>query len=284
MNIQKTAILVDSGTDIPQEYIDKYSIYVVPLMVVYSNKAFRDGIDITPQQVYNRLKFEIPRTSMPNIGAIREKLAEIQKAGYKKVLLISISSGLSGTNHLMKIAAKQFPNLDCRVIDTKNIGIAAGMTAILAAQYLENGMRVETVEKRLKEIIPKTKVYFCVNTLEYLRKGGRISLFASMTGEMLGVKPIISCDEKGMYYMVKKVRGRVQSIKGAIEMACKQLKDCRNYNIAVAHGNATQEAEEVLQTVKKLLPQAKNIFTCQISPSLVVHTGPGLVGIAVQPL
>ncbi len=202
MNPQKIAIMTDSCTDVPQELVEQYQMYVVPMRVIYHDREYTDKVDITPQQVYDRLEEEVPHTSLPSIDTVCDALSRIEQAGYEHVIAVSISGALSGTGNAMRLAAEQFPNLDCRVIDTLNIGIGAGFQAIYAGRLIEQGLDMEEICRKIQYSVEHTRVYFCLATLEYLRKGGRIGRVASMLGSVLNLKPIISCDADGAYYVV----------------------------------------------------------------------------------
>ena len=180
--------------------------------------------------------------------------------------------------------AKEFPQLDCRIIDTKNIGLASGLTAIRAGQLIEAGFSLDEIESALLKAVENTRVYFCVSTLEYLKKGGRIGLVSATMGSLLGILPVISCNEEGVYYTVKKARGRRAVLESAIALTQDFLSRSEKYIIAVVHGGAKQEAEQVGEKIKAILPNYTEYITGQISPALVVHTGPGLIGICIQRL
>lgn len=284
MNENKIAILVDSCTDVPEEYRNKYGIYVAPMTIKYKNEEYIDGVNITSQQVCDNFEKEIPKTSLPCGDVISQQLQKIKDDGFQKVLIITISSGLSGTYNMMQIIADDFSGLRCIIVDTKNIGIGAGFTVIRAAELIEEGKDIDEIEKELLSIIPKTKVFFCIPTLEYLRKGGRIGLVSSMIGSALGLKPIISCNDDGVYYTAHKVRGRENSLKQAVKMALDFAKNSAKYNLAIVHSNAKEEAEKIKTTLLKHLPYADIIIEGQIGPALIVHTGPGLIGIGIQKL
>ena len=130
----------------------------------------------------------------------------------------------------------------------------------------------------------RTKLFFCVSTLDYLVKGGRIGRVSGMVGTILDLKPVISCDEDGIYYTVAKARGRKKSLRLALEKAVEFAAGAVEYNITVMHGAAQQEADELMTALKERLPNYRLAIEGQITPVLVVHTGPGLIGIGVQPL
>ena len=282
-NKEKIAIITDSGTDVPPKYIEKYNMYVVPLIVNYENQSYRDGIDININTICEKLKEEIPTTSLPSIDDIMETFEKVITDGYKKVIVITISSGLSGTHNAMRIASESFEDkLDIMLVDTKNIDIGAGFTAIRAGELIEQGYSFEEIKEKLDDVINNTKVYFCVKTLEYLRKGGRIGLVASVVGTALDLKPVISCNSDGIYYVVSKARGRKKSLKKAINEAKEYAKQFKEYNIAVVNVWSKEEAKKIEDNIKNDFPNVKSVFVGAISPALAVHTGPGLIGVGVQ--
>ncbi|MGO5358854.1 DegV family protein [Anaerofustis sp. LCP19S3_F7] len=282
-NKEKIAIITDSGTDVPPKYIEKYNMYVIPLIVNYNNQSYRDGVDININTICETLKEEVPTTSLPSIDDIMETFERVLTDGYKKVIVVTISSGLSGTHNAMRIASESFEDkLDIMLVDTKNIDIGAGFTAIRAGELIEQGYSFEEIKEKLDDVINNTKVYFCVKTLEYLRKGGRIGLVASVVGTALDLKPVISCNSDGIYYVVSKARGRKKSLKKAINEAKKYAKQFEEYNIAVVNVWSKEEAKEIEDNIKNDFPNVKSVFVGAISPALAVHTGPGLIGVGVQ--
>lgn len=284
MTNKKIAVLIDSCAGVPLDTIEKYNMYVAPYKVIYKRSQYSDGVDITPQEVYDELKTEIPTTSFPSSGEIINILDNIKADGYEKVLAISISSGLSGVYNSMSLAAQNYKGLEICVLDTKNIAIGSGISAIQAAKYIEEGIGWENLIKKVSKNIENTKIFFFVDTLEYLQKGGRIGLVASVLGSALNLRPIISCNEDGIFYTVDKVIGKKRTIRKAIDVAVNFAKDSTKYNIAISHGAAKEKAEEIKKTLMSLLPNFNIYAGGQISPTLGVHTGPGAVGIAIQKL
>lgn len=282
MNDEKIAILVDSCVDVPPKLVEKYNMYVLPLKVIYKDREYSDGVDITAQEVYERLDIEIPTTSLPSGGEINAIFDKIKSDGYEKVLAVHISSGLSGTYNYIRLLGSQYEGLDIFVLDTKNIGIGSGFNAIQAAEYINEGMDWKTLTKTVSENVSKCKIFFYVDTLEYLKKGGRIGLVASVLGTALNLKPIISCNNDGIYYTVAKFLGRKRTLNKMIDLAIEYAKSGNRYNVAIVHGNAEEQANKIKEALMPSLPHC-NIFTDgQISPALGVHTGPGTIGIAIQ--
>jgi DegV family protein with EDD domain len=281
---EKIALIVDSCTDVIPQYVQRFKMYTVPLLINYREGSYRDKIDITPDEVYSRFATEIPKTSLPSPSAIREVFDQAIADGCNKAVVVSISSGLSGTFETMQMVAKQTPELECEVIDTKNIAIGAGFTAIQAGELIEQGVPFAKLRQHLTRFVANTKIFFCVDTLEYLKAGGRIGEVTYRVGNLLDMHPIISCNDKGVYYTAKMARGRRHSIKKLVDLARKFSEGFARYNIAVMHADAHDEAEGILAQLREHFPRTQAVLRGQISPALIVHTGPGLVGIGVQGL
>lgn len=282
MNKEKIAILTDSGTDVPPELVEQYGIYVIPLKIIYKDRTYTDKVDISPEEVYERLPIEVPSTSLPDGEAITEIFDQIRSDGYERVLAITISSGLSGTFNIVRLISESIPALDIFCRDTKNIGIAAGLQVIAAAKMLDEGISWEALKEKTAANAARGRIFFNVATLEYLQKGGRIGLVAAVLGTALKLNPIISCNEEGIYYTVAKARGRKKSLEKTFNLIKEYVGNHKNIALAVAHGQAEEDAKDFYQKLKEAFPQAKEILFGTISPALVVHTGPGLLGIGVQ--
>ncbi|MFC6465524.1 DegV family protein [Marinilactibacillus sp. GCM10026970] len=284
MNKEKIAIMADSGADVPEEIIEKYDIKVIPLKIIFKDGEYTDKVNISAEEVYKRMENEVPKTSLPDGEIIKGIFDEIKAEGYEKLLAITISSGLSGTNNMVRLVAKDYTGLDVFVLDTKNIGIGSGLSVVEAAHQVEKGLTFEEIKQNLQISANKAKVYFHVPTLEYLQKGGRIGLVQSVLGSVLNLKPIITCNEDGIYTTIAKVRGKAKSVNKTIELVETYVANSKKYNIGVAYGGETaiEEAKAIREDLKKRLPNYEHIFFDQVSPALGVHTGPGLIGIGVQ--
>lgn len=178
---------------------------------------------------------------------------------------------------MLRVVSSEFENMIFEVVDSKALSLGLGIPVIEAAKEREQSNDFAKVVERAKSVISGTRAYFVVKTLEYLKKGGRIGKVEGTIGDILQIKPIISINEDGIYYTYKKVRGRAKSIKELRELVAEKAKD-KLIKVAVVHGNAMEEAKELLEEIKSL-KNVRETFFGQISPVLVVHTGPGLVGV-----
>lgn len=274
---EKIALLCDSMSDLPPNFIDEYGITVIPARIIYPHEEYADGVDIQPDQVYNRMPAEVPTTSMPSPHDIRTAFEGLVKAGFTHCIAIHISSALSGTYEAVKMMAQEIDNLKVQVIDTRTLSMGTGWMVMNAARGIKDGSDFNHILTNLQSLQAKVKVYYILETLEYLRKGGRIGKVAGMIAEFLHLKPVISVNAAGEYYTFCKAKGRKKSIEKLVELVENAVKE-HHINLAVVHGGAPQEFELLLKRLKGL-PNIKEIVASQITPVLGVHTGPGLLGV-----
>ena len=275
----KTAILIDSGCDVSDELARTYHMKVMRLHIIYPEKDYIDGTDITAETVYQRFPREIPITSTPSPQDVREMLDEIKSEGYTHVLAFCISSGLSGTFNTVGCALEEDTDLTSFVLDTRSISFGAGILAVWAAMQLEEGRTFDELKEILPGKVKDSKVFYYMDTLTYLRKGGRIGLVTSVVGSMLNIKPIISCNGDGVYYTAAKIRGAKQGLTRLLEEAGKFAGNgpCLT---ALLNGQG-QDADALRPRLTTGIPNGTLIMEKAITASLAVHTGPGLVGIGV---
>lgn len=278
----KIAILTDSSCDLEPEIIREYEIEVLPLHIVYHDREFRDRVDISPQEVYDTLEQEVPKTSLPSPAEIMEAFNRLRERKVTHILALHISSGLSGTYQAVSTMAQEFKDLVIEVIDSKSLSMGLGFSVLEAARESRRTQDFNQVVSRAKQVIQECKAFYVISTLEYLKKGGRIGYVAGTIGEFLNIKPIISINEEGKYFTYAKVRGREQSLKKLNEVLKEHVRE-KLSNIAIVHGGAEIEAR-ALEKVSREHPHIKEVFFGQISPALGVHTGPGLVGMLIYPV
>ncbi len=221
---------------------------------------------------------EIPTTAMPSLHEISETFEQILREGFTHVLALHISNGLSGTVEAVRMVARDFENLKINVIDTKTLSMGTGWMVLDAARNIANGLCFDRVVESLQRIQSNVEVYYIIETLEYLRRGGRIGRVASMLGQFLHLKPIISVDREGNYFTYCKTRGRLKSIDKLVEIVENKVKESQ-IKLAIMNGGASQEFEKLVERLRQL-PNINELVTSDISPALGVHTGPGLLGIS----
>lgn len=279
--MQKIAILTDSGSDLTTEQLKENNIEFAPFRIIYSNGEFEDKIDISPKEVYESLEKEVPTTSLPSASKIENILNKLEEEGYTHVIAVTISSGLSGTGNAIRLALEDHPKLTSYVFDTKILSMAEGALVLNAAQLVKEGKTFEEIIEALPKLRKKTHGYFTINTLEYLKKGGRIGKVAGTIGEILNLKPIISVNDEGVYYTFAKVRGRKQSMNKLVKIAKEHLEKGKSKVWVLCGGSSDEEFNALYDAISKL-DNIESIAPATIGPSLGVHTGPGLLGVVVQ--
>lgn len=279
----KIALVTDSTCDIKGEMLKKLSIDFLPLKIIYKGGQFLDRININPDDVYKRFSEEIPSTSMPGPGEIKEKFMDIKEKGFTHILAIHISSGLSSTANISKMVSEQINDMNIEVIDSKLLSMGLGRVVLYARKLIDEGnLEFNEIVEKTREKINDIDLHFVVKTLKYLKEGGRIGKVKGTIGELLNIKPIISIDNEGKYYNVDKARSRKSSINKLYEIAKKKIREGICY-VDVMHADAEDEGKELLKRLKEL-KNVKEIFLGEISPAMVVHAGPGLLGVCVTPV
>ncbi len=281
MNDSKIAILVDSGCDLPENIVRQYDIKVLRLKVMYGDNIYSDGLDIDPSEVYRRFPDEIPKTSTPNMQEVLDMVDEIKSEGYESIIAVTISSGLSGTYNTVAMTFDGVSGIETYAFDSKNISIGAGLFAVWAARQRELGKSFSEITSGLENKIHDSKVFFYMDTLDYLRKGGRINPAVAIVGKALNLKPIISCNEKGVYYTVAKIRGSHKGLNKLMEAAMDFAAQGKSM-IALMNGAAPDVAKQVRPLIEQQAPDGEIVVDKQITATMAVHTGPGLIGIGVM--
>lgn len=280
--MHKIKLLSDSSCDLSCETAEKYNIGLLPIKVIYKEKEYLDKITISSEEMYSRLPEEIPTTSLPDMDYCRKLLDELRADGYTDVIVITVSSKLSGTLNGIRILSHDYEDMKFHFFDTKTLGYPQGTIAMEAAKMLDKGMSIEEILENLEDVRKRVTGYVAVNTLEYMVKGGRISKVKGTIGEMIHLKPIISSNEEGMLYKYNQSRGRVQSInklKKAIEEHLNKSKCC----LWVLSGDAKEEAQNLYNEYKDD-PRVKEIYLETIGAAMGVHTGPGALGVSILEL
>jgi DegV family protein with EDD domain len=275
---EKIALIIDSMADLPQELVNRLGMKVIPARVIYPEGEYRDRVDIMPEEVYQRMPGEIPKTSVPSLQDIRQTIDHVREEGFTHAIALHISGALSGTAQAVQLISRDVQDLKIRVIDSKTLSMGTGWVALDAARQIANGVRFDAIVERIQNLQSRVHVYYILETLEYLRRGGRIGKVAGMLGEFLHLKPIISVNEAGEYFTYCKVRGRLKSIDKLVEIVEKAVQE-KEINLAIMHGGALKDFEKVVERLRSL-PNIKELITSDISPTLGVHTGPGLIGVS----
>jgi DegV family protein with EDD domain len=278
-------IVSDSAVDLPEEMFAQFGIERMPLLITFGNESLRSGVDIQAEEFYRRLvasKDNLPTTSQPSVGEFIELYRRVGQTD-KDIISVHVSSGLSGTLNSATQAAKQCPELNITLIDTKTLSAAEGFQVVAVAQAIRRGYSVDQIVKRAQEVGDQTEIFFTLDTLYYLQKGGRIGRVQAMAGALLNLKPVITVDKgPGTYITVAKGRSISKSIALIADQVHEKMQD-RPAWVHVLHTNSPNQAQTLHELIQSRMPNAR--FTRgQIVPVLGVHTGPGCVGAVCGPL
>lgn len=285
MNDQRIAVLTDTGSDCPADFLAAHDVRVVPLRVNYSDgSSYESGVDITTDEVIARFEQEIPKTSLPSPERISDELRRAKADGYHAAVFVSISSGLSATCDTVRMVARTMEDFPVAVVDTLNIGVSAGMVVMEAVRQIEEGVPFGDLERTLGIVSKNTSVFFTVRDLEYLRRGGRITETIYRLGSVLNIKPVLTCDEEGHYTMAKKARGWDRALETEVKLIAAIAEKYPKVRLGVSCTSACADLYD--QMTEALLGRVGNcvgeVVRSEISPALLVHTGPNLVGVCVQ--
>lgn len=283
--MSKVGIIIDTACDLPKEAYEKLNVAMLPLWVHFSDKSYRDQVDIEKDEFYELLDKEFPKTSTPSPIEIKEIVDKEFASGSDEVIIITLSSRLSGANNLANLVAMDYDG-KVKVFDTKNIAIGSGFYAYRAAELRDEGHSADEIIKILEDDRAKMKsrTYFVIPELTNLINGGRIGKVKGVIGQLLHIKPIITCDADGVYYDTDKVRGFAKAQRRLVDKIKDELKDTKDYYLSICHGANPEALEFVKDALKDEVARAKIYVEEQIAPTLAVHTGRGLVGVAYYKL
>ncbi|WP_238649821.1 DegV family protein [Paenibacillus piscarius] len=285
--MNRTVIVTDSTSDIPPALAEQYGIEVVPLTLMFGEEAFRDNVDLTPEQFYERLPRspQLPTTSQPSPVEYMNVYRRIQEQyPGSPILSFHISSGLSGT-YQSAVLAKSMLEEDgeaITVVDSLSASYGFGFMVVEAARLAQQGQEPAAILEQVERLRQSRKLYFLVDTLEYLQKGGRIGKASAILGTLLNIKPILSIDAEGIIYAVEKVRGRKKAVARMIELFKADLPGVNNINVAVGHTAEPASGEEFLRELAGHFTLKEKVLT-NVGPVVGSHVGNGTLAVFIWP-
>lgn len=279
--MEKIAIITDSASDVSVELLKEYNITLLPFRVFYKDKEYADRIELTPDMMYERLEEEIPKTSLPSTELIISTLDRLVEEGYTHAIFITISAALSGTFNAIRLICDDYEKLETFVFDSMTLTMAEGAMVLEAAKLAKQGKSFKEICEILPAYRDKIDLFFTIDTLEYLQKGGRIGRVAGAVGQLLNLKPIITVADDGKYSVSAKARGSKQAIS-KLENICKGYLEKSKYKIWVLEGHGKEKAHALVEEINKMPNVVECNYAGTIGPALGVNTGPGLVGFALE--
>ncbi|HHV44743.1 MAG TPA: DegV family protein [Firmicutes bacterium] len=274
-------IFTDSSADLPRELMEKYQIVAVPLKIRFGDEEYRDGVDLTVPQFYEKLLSSpvMPSTSQPSPGDFVEAYTAHSEPG-DTIISIQLSSELSGTYQSANLAASMVEDREVVVVDGRQASSGTGMLVLAAAEAAAQGKGKDEIVEMVQRITNNMTVYFIVGTLEYLHKNGRIGKAASLVGSMLKIKPILRIAE-GIVQPHAKARGTKRAVNQMIQEVAGEMAQFQKEPVVfVVYTNDEKGAKDLAaQLVEETRCPEPTIS--QVGPVIGSHTGPDTFGILV---
>jgi fatty acid kinase fatty acid binding subunit len=274
---RKVAVVLDGTANLPAELLAANDLQTIPLNLVWGGESYRDGVDITTDQFYDRLanSSELPTTSQPSIGDFHTFFSEVAETA-ESIVCLTLSSGLSGTYASAVGAADLMEGFPIEVVDTRSVSVGHGFIALAAAHAANSGAGYKESAQAARALIPKMNVYFAVDTLEYLHRGGRIGGASWLIGSALSIKPVLQIDD-GKIDSLTRVRTKKKALNFLADLAEEMYKDKENVHLAVVDAVSPDEARQLGEELQKRINPVELIYG-ELSPVIGTHAGPGTVG------
>ncbi|ALC23259.1 DegV family protein [Streptomyces pristinaespiralis] len=275
------AIVTDSTAYLPPPAMERHGITAVPLTVVLGDQALEEGTEISARSLATALQKRRPvTTSRPSPAMFAQAYREAAAAGATGIVSLHLSSELSGTHDAAVLAAKDAP-VPVRVVDTGMIAMALGFCALAAAEVSEAGGSLDEAVAAAEKRAADTAAYFYVDTLDYLRRGGRIGAAQALLGSALAVKPLLQLVD-GRIDMLERVRTASRAIARLEEIAAERAGTAP-VDIAVHHLAAPERAAALADRLRNRVPGLADLHVSEVGAVIGAHTGPGLLGVVVAP-
>jgi DegV family protein with EDD domain len=277
------AVVTDSTAYLPAELVEGYGIHVVPMYVVLAGHSGREGSDIGSADVARALgaRGQSVSTSRPTPGDFVAAYRRALDEGADRLVSIHLSSELSGTWDAARLAASQVGEHIVTVVDTRSAAMGAGFAVLAAARSAAAGAAAATVARTARETADATRTFFVVDTLEHLRRGGRIGSAAAVLGSALAVKPVLHVRD-GRVVPLEKVRTTARALNRLVQLLVEAAGQ-GPVSVAVHHLAAAERAEQLAAEIRDRLPQLRELHVSELGAAIGAHVGPGAVGIVVAP-
>lgn len=279
--MSKIALVTDSTTYMPPELVKKYNISVAPQVLIWGDQTYKDGVDIQSSEFFTRLKTAkvMPTTSQVAVISFQDIFQDLVSQGYD-VLALLISSKLSGTfqsalqaRDLMNSAREKV-----HVVDSQSVAMALGFQVLAVTRAIEDGASLRDAIALAEKSYQYTGVFFAVDTLEFLHRGGRIGGAQRFIGTMLNMKPILAIQD-GRVEGIERIRTKAKAHDRVLELTVEKIAGRTPVRLATLHATAAEDARALLTRAEQALAPVESIFT-EVSPTVGTHTGPGTVGLA----
>jgi DegV family protein with EDD domain len=270
-----TRIITDSNCDLPQAMVDEYGITVVPMYINIGAESYLDGVTMSRQEFYEGLPHfdNHPMTSVPGPGTFIESFEKLAAEGATEILAIHMGGGLSAMVNSARLAAEEWDKLPVTVFDSGNLTLGTGWQVVAAAKAVAKGRTMDEIVILLEDLRSRTYCFAALDTVEFLRRSGRLTRFQSSLASVLRIKPLLRMND-GEFEM-ERVRTRRAALARVIELlgGLGALED-----VALVHTHAPEEADALARQARPLLPENAPSLSAEVTPVIGTHIGPGAVG------
>jgi DegV family protein with EDD domain len=268
-------IVTDSTCDLPAELVNSHGINVIPMYINFGEQGYQDGIEITRQEFYQRLpnSHPFPTTAAPGVDSFKAVYSRLAEEGADEILSIHVSASLSAVMDVARTAVSEFSDIPVTVYDSDQLSLGTGFQVLEAARAAAKGMLKEDILALLDDLSSRTYVFAALDTLEYLKRSGRMNAFMANLGSILQVKPILTMHAGSPG--AERVRTKEKSIRRLIELV-EELGPIEK--VALVHTNAQSEAADLWQKANHLFVDQDMPLSIDVTPVLGAHLGPGAVG------
>ncbi len=271
-------LITDSTASLPQDVADRLGIPIIPQVVMFGDESFLEGIEIDNETFLNRLQSEkeLPKTAAPPPGLFVEQFKRLGPAD--TAICIHPSAEISGTVRSAMIAKEQFPEADIRIIDTRAIASPLAQMVLIAHQWVQEGRSADDIIQGIEQLMARSRIFFLVNTLEYLQKGGRIGGASAFIGSILQVKPILELRD-GRIEPLERERTHKRALKRLKELVIAQSARGQDAHLTVLHAAVPDEAKALADDLAGQLGVDTPVLITDVTPAIVTHAGPGVLGV-----
>jgi len=280
--LAKVGIITDTIACLPRELVEEYGIVLVPINIIFEDRAYQDDVDITPSEVYRLLKEgKIPTTSAPSPGVYLEAFRELSQRA-ESIVCITIAAELTmvhqSATQAREMAKEELPHTPVEVIDSRTAAGSQGLITLAAARAAAAGQSLEEVIKVTRDMIPRAHLLAVIDTLTYLAKHGRVPAIAAWAGSRLQIKPLLTVSN-GKARPITVVRTKRRGVERLLEIMRQRTGANSPIHVIVLHANVLEEAESLKQRISQEF-NCVEIYVKDFTPVMGVHTGPGLIGAA----
>lgn len=277
----KTAIVMDSTGYLTPDILKKSNIKIVSLNVTIDDETFAED-KLSIKDFFYKLGKGTSKTSQPSVGAFLEVYKSLKTSGYEEIVSIHLSHKISGTITAAQIAQELLPDVSIETFDSGSSALGLGLLAWAAADWAEMGLDSTEIIRLLTLLKPQTELYFIVDTLEYLQRGGRIGGASALVGTLLQIKPILYFNPAGEIDVFEKIRSKGKAWQRVLIELERALSTGKSYRIAVIHVGLPEEGTKIARELQERYPM-HDIRVFEAGPVIATHVGPGATGLAFHP-